>query len=64
LIESSGRTMREILTSGSLPFRNAYLRSLIDVIPVDDAQFGSWAARMCSKGPSWLVGREVNLVRR
>jgi site-specific DNA recombinase len=38
LIESFGRTMRENLTTGSAPFRKAYLRSLIDVIEVDDAQ--------------------------
>jgi site-specific DNA recombinase len=38
LIESFGRTMRENLTSGSMPFRKAYLRSLVDVIEVDDAQ--------------------------
>jgi site-specific DNA recombinase len=37
LIESFGRTMRENLTTGSTPFRKAYLRSLIDVIEVDDA---------------------------
>jgi site-specific DNA recombinase len=30
--------MRENFTSGSIPFRKAYLRSLIDVIEVDDAQ--------------------------
>jgi DNA invertase Pin-like site-specific DNA recombinase len=38
LIEAFGRTMRENLTTGSTPFRKAYLRSLIDVIEVDDAQ--------------------------
>ena len=38
LIEAFGRTMRENLTSGSTPFRKAYLRSLIDVIEVDHAQ--------------------------
>ena len=38
LIESFGRRMREQLTSGSVPFRKAYLRSLVDVIEVDDAQ--------------------------
>jgi hypothetical protein len=37
-IESFGRTMCENLTTGSTPFRKAYLRSLIDVIEVDDAQ--------------------------
>jgi site-specific DNA recombinase len=38
LIESFGRAMRENLTKGSTPFRKAYLRSLIDVIEVDDTQ--------------------------
>ena len=38
LIESFGRTMRENLTTGTTPFRKAYLRALIDVIEVDDAQ--------------------------
>jgi site-specific DNA recombinase len=38
LIESFGRAMRENLTTGSTPFRKAYLRSLIDVIEVDDTQ--------------------------
>ena len=38
LLERFGRTMRENLTSGSIPFRKAYLQSLIDVIEVDDAQ--------------------------
>jgi site-specific DNA recombinase len=36
LIESFGRAMRENLTTGSTPFRKAYLRSLIDVIEVHD----------------------------
>jgi site-specific DNA recombinase len=30
--------MRENLTTGSTPFRKSYIRSLIDVIEVDDAQ--------------------------
>ena len=30
--------MRENLTTGTTPFRKAYLRSLIDVIEVDDAR--------------------------
>ena len=38
LIEQFGRTMRENFTTGSVPFRKAYLQSLIDVIEVDDAQ--------------------------
>jgi site-specific DNA recombinase len=38
LIEQFGRTMRENFTNGSVPFRKAYLQSLIDVIEVDDAQ--------------------------
>ncbi|MBX9821419.1 MAG: recombinase family protein [Afipia birgiae] len=36
LLERFGRSMREHFTSGSIPFRKAYLRSLIDVIEVDD----------------------------
>jgi hypothetical protein len=36
LIERFGRTMREKFTTGSVPFRKAYLQSLIEVIEVDD----------------------------
>lgn len=36
LLEEFGRTMRENFTSGSIPFRKAYLQSLISVIEVDD----------------------------
>lgn len=35
-IERFGRIMREKFTTGSVPFRKAYLQSLIDVIEVDD----------------------------
>jgi site-specific DNA recombinase len=38
LIERFGRTMREQFNTGSVPFRKAYLRSLVDVIEVDDRQ--------------------------
>src|SRR5262249_629760 len=38
LIERFGRTMRENFSTGSVPFRKAYLQSLIDVIEVDDHQ--------------------------
>jgi site-specific DNA recombinase len=38
LIERFGRTMRENFTTGSVPFRKAYLQSLIEVIEVDDHQ--------------------------
>ena len=36
LIERFGRTMREKFTAGSVPFRKAYLQSLIKVVEVDD----------------------------
>src|SRR5262245_19455020 len=36
LIERFGRSMREKFTAGSVPFRKAYLQSLIDVVEVDD----------------------------
>ncbi len=38
LIERFGRTMREKFATGSVPFRKAYLRSLIEVIEVDNHQ--------------------------
>jgi site-specific DNA recombinase len=38
LVERFGRMMREHFTTGSVPFRKAYMRSLIDVIEVDDNQ--------------------------
>ena len=38
LIERFGRTMRENFRTGSMPFRKAYLRALVDVIEVDDHQ--------------------------
>jgi hypothetical protein len=38
LIERFGRIMHESFSVGSVPFRKAYLRSLIDVIEVDDHQ--------------------------
>ena len=38
LIERFGRSMREKFTGGTVPFRKAYLQSLIDVVEVDDHQ--------------------------
>jgi DNA invertase Pin-like site-specific DNA recombinase len=38
LIDRFGRIMREKFSTGSIPFRKAYLQSLIDVIEVDDHQ--------------------------
>ena len=38
LIERFGRSMHENFSTGSVPFRKAYLQSLIDVIEVDDHQ--------------------------
>ena len=35
-IERFGTLMRESITTGSVPFRKAYLRSLIDAVEVDD----------------------------
>jgi site-specific DNA recombinase len=36
LIERFGRTMREKFTTGSVPFRKAYLQSLIATVEIDD----------------------------
>jgi site-specific DNA recombinase len=38
LVERFGRTMQENFSTGSIPFRKAYLRALVDVIEVDDHQ--------------------------
>jgi hypothetical protein len=38
LIERFDRTLQESFSTGSVPFRKAYLQSLIDVIEVDDRQ--------------------------
>ncbi|UYO54618.1 recombinase family protein [Rhodopseudomonas palustris] len=38
LVEGFGRLMRQHLTTGSIPFRKAYLQSIIDSVEVDDAQ--------------------------
>ena len=38
LIEHFGRTLCENFRNGSLPFRKAYLQSLIDVVEIDDRQ--------------------------
>jgi len=38
LIERFGRTLCENFRNGSVPFRKAYLQSLIDVVEIDDRQ--------------------------
>ena len=65
LIERFGRGMREKFTTGSVPFRKAYLQSLIEVVEVDDHRIRIKAskgvleravrrARLCS-----LFGRRI-----
>lgn len=38
LLEQFGQTMREKLTTGEVPFRKAYLGSIIDRVEVDDGK--------------------------
>ena len=38
VVERFGRTMRERLTSGEVPFRKAYLGSIVDRVEVDDRE--------------------------
>ena len=52
LIERFGRTMRESFTTGSVPFRKAYLQSLIDKSKSTITRSGSKAGKTCSKRPS------------
>ena len=37
IVEQFGRTMRENIRTGDVPFRKAYLRSVIKRVEVDDA---------------------------
>ena len=41
LIDRFDRSMRENVSSGSVPLRKAYLESLIQVVDIDDNQIGS-----------------------
>ena len=67
LIESFGRTMLENLT-GSTPFRKAYLRSLINVVEVNDAQIRIKSSRdvleMAVRGCPRVPPENVNPSRR
>jgi hypothetical protein len=56
--------MRENLTTGSTPFRKAYLRSLIDIVEVDDAHIRIKGTRMFWKRRFSPAGRGQNRVRR
>lgn len=76
LIERFGRTLREGFGKGSVPFRKAYLRTLIDVIEVDDHQIRIKGSRevleravlasqngdiWCSQmSTKWRAGRDSN----
>jgi len=61
LIEQFRRTMRENFSTGSIPFRKAYLQALVDVIEVDDHLIRIKGSKdlldkavLASKnGPSW-----------
>ena len=64
LLEQFGRSMRENFTSGSVPFRKAYLQSLIDVIEVDDTQIRIRGSKDVLKEPSWPAGTGLFRVRR
>jgi site-specific DNA recombinase len=54
LLEQFGRSMRENITSGSIPFHKAYVQSLINV---DDAQIGI-------KGSKYVLERAVLAIRK
>jgi site-specific DNA recombinase len=38
-VEPFGQTVRERLTTGEVPFRKAYLRSIVDRVEVDDREY-------------------------
>ena len=77
LIEPFGRMMRENLTTGQVPFRKAYLGSIVDRIEVDDTEIRILGRKdvleqcvMASGEPKdgvrrsvrgWLRGQDSNL---
>jgi hypothetical protein len=57
--------MREKFTTGSVPFRKAYLQSLIETVEVDDRHIRiRGTARRCWNVPVLPDRPPVNLVRR
>ena len=68
LIERFGRMMRENFSTGSVPFRKAYLQSLVASIEVDDDQVrirGSKdllekAVLASQNGPGWCSQMSTN----
>ena len=76
LIERFGGMMRENFSTGSAPFRKAYLQSLVDSIEVDDCQVrirgskdvlekavlaGQYGPGWCSQmSTKWRAGRDSN----
>jgi site-specific DNA recombinase len=47
MVERFGLIMREKLTTGEVPFRKAYLGSIVDRVEVTIARSASWAGRTC-----------------
>lgn len=63
LLEQFGHTMRENLASGSIPFRKAYLQSLISEVEVDDTAVTSKGKGCSRKRPAWPAGMGRSRVR-
>jgi hypothetical protein len=55
--------MREKFTAGSVPFRKAYLQSLIDVVEVDDNQVRVKGSKEVLER-AVLAGKAAELIRR
>jgi site-specific DNA recombinase len=53
LVERFGQTMREKLTTGDVPFRKAYLGSIVDRVEVDDREIALSAGKTCWSRRSW-----------
>ena len=64
LIERFGRSMREKFTAGSVPFRKAYLQSLINVVEVDDHSIRIKGSKDVLERASLPDRPHPNLVRR
>ncbi len=59
LIDAFSRVMRDNITTGEIPFRKAYIRSLVDRIEVDDHVVRIIGTRPPGTGGgAWRLGRK------
>ena len=55
VVERFGEAMRERLTTGEIPFRKAYLGSIVDRVEVDDGEIRIVGRKDVRNRPFWLT---------